>query len=280
MKMKKLCSAALLAAIAAGTLAPIAGFAAANSTTSDGSITYEQTTGGPTGPVTDPDEGEDIDEPEPNPDLSPLMMIGATDYVFGQDKNDTSTALSTYDVQPFEKIQAGAATGDYTPHFVQFRDVRSAQSYYDYRGYKVTAAITSPFTFNDGVNDNILNGASITFNDIDFKSQPDTLTGDPIYNTGTSGDDFTIGGTGGSITLMQNDAGAGSSAEFLEVHSDEDTGMGVFNLVFGDNQVGGDVSGVKNLDDGVQLTVPAGLTIKDGTYNATVTWTIANVPAP
>lgn len=274
MKMKKLCSTVLLAAIAAGVAAPLTASAAAESYDSKGSITYEQKTGGDTGSVTDPEEGEDIDEPTPNPDKAPLMIIGASDLVFGQDTNDTSETLVTFDVQPFEKVQEGMDTGEYTPHFVEFRDVRSDAASVADRQYNVSAAITSPFTTTGGA---LLKGVSITYNDIGFQSQKNA-TGGAIYDTGTAVTDYNIGSGSSSVTLQQTDTGAGASAKFLSVDTDGTKAQGRFHIVFGTNTTGPGTGTDKVLDDGVQLTVPAGQTFVDGTYTATITWTIAATP--
>lgn len=269
MKLKKLCSLMLLAAIAAGTVAPTTGFAAGNSVDSNGSITYKQGDGGDPGDVTDPGEGGGIDEPD-SPDVySPLMIIGATSYVFGQDENETSEAGTTYSVQPFEVIK-GTPTGKYTPHFVEFRDVRSDEASYTARKYQISAKITSPFT-NGG---RVLKGASITFNNLNLQAQKGT-----DYITGNSGTDYKLAST---VQLEQGNTGesAGDSKAFLEMNTTESTGQGRFHLLFGDNTEGPGAGTTKNLDENVQLTVPGSQIIQDGEYEATITWTIADVYTP
>lgn len=281
MKLRTLGAATLVAALAAGTLLPT-GVLAENSHTSDGTIRYEQTTGGDPGDVTDPEDGDDIDEPETNPNHDPLMIIGATSYDFidkeavdeeGKplEKVEIVEGLKLYDAAPFQKTVDGEAAGT-ARHFVEFRDIRATEAVRLSRNYDISAAITTPFTFttdNGNGEDIVLKGAEILYNDVQFLPQFGS-----DYETGVSGEHYTLTN---SVRLSQGGENAtepGASATFLDVHSSGTNAAGRFHLAFGAERPAEDATH----DSGVQLEVPGGQIITEGDYSATITWTIADTP--
>lgn len=282
MKLRTLGAATLVAALAAGTLLPT-GVLAVDGTPdardSTGTIRYEQTTGGDPGDVTDPEDGDDIDEPETNPNHDPLMIIGATSYDFIDadadgnplDPVEIVEGLQTYDVVPFEKMVNGESIGK-ARHFVEFRDIRATEAVRLSRNYDISAAITSPFMMTTAAGEEVvLNGAQIHYNNVQFAPQPGST-----YETGVSGPDYTLSNT---VTLTQggpegNLTEPGASATFLDVHSSGTNAAGRFHLLFGTDRPAEDATH----DDSVQLEVPAGQIITEGEYSATITWTIADTP--
>ncbi|MHC5373368.1 WxL domain-containing protein [Enterococcus sp. LJL120] len=274
MKLRTLGASVLIAAIAAGVLLPSAASAGpiAGSATqyeSEGSITYTGGDGGETGNVTDPEEGEEIDEPDPNPTLGELMIIGATDYEFVNADGSTAqttAALATYNALPFGTTKTADGSDILTRHFVEFRDLRGSDEVYASRQYKISAAITTPFTRSTG---ETLNGAKLIYNDVSFQSQVGQS-----YDTGVAGTDYTIAKSG-TIDLSQTGNAAGPSQDFLTVDTSDDTAMGRFHLLFGATRP----TTTTASDDGVQLEVPANQNMRQGTYSAVVTWTISETIA-
>lgn len=296
MKTRKIGASVLVAAIAAGLVVPVGASAASTPTEvadpyeSKGSITYlEEDDGGTPGKTTDPEKGDDIDEPTPNPSTGKLMIISATDLVFtDQDGLDAGTPYGV-NLTPTEEVYSAvpfAATDGTdtwtTPHFVEFRDARADAKYYTDRQYKITAQISTPFT--RGTSGEMIRGAELDYKALGVQGQKnvvDTNTGlntSSTYSMGTSGVDYTLAS---NLKLVQgaDSSTAGAAVEVLKVHAGsanatangtDGVGKGRYHITFGNN------TDSTKVDENVQLRVPVGQSLSAGTYDATITWTITD----
>lgn len=247
MKKTHITSLALLALIGAGLVAPAAAHADALTHEGTGKIIYKDSEVVP--PVVDPEDPEEpIDEPDPNPEVGPLMMIGISPLDFGTQDIDTFTAAQEYYATPFTTTQTNDGTEVTRPNFVQFRDLRGGANE---NNWTISANLTQQFTADDG---SVLNGATLEYANGHLENFDAASTYTPT-NTTVGTFDLTEDG-GATEVLAQAEAGKG---------------YGNYNILFGDDTTAG---------DSIKLTVPANVRLTAAEYTAEITWTIADTPAP
>lgn len=262
MKKTHITSLALLALIGAGLVAPAAAHADALTHEGTGKIIYEDAKESPD--VTDPDDPDrPIDQPEPNPQAGPLMIIGISPLDFGTQEIDTFTSAQEYYAKPFDTTQKELVTNDEdgnpvtlpeeavtVPNFVQFRDLRGGDNA---NNWTISANLTKQFIADDGSE---LDGATLEYTNGKLKNFDSTSEYTPTNTTvGTFG--LTEDG-GATEVLSQSEAGKG---------------YGNYNIVFGEVADGSAAESIK-------LTVPANVRLAATEYTAEITWTIADTPAP
>ncbi|MHC5373974.1 WxL domain-containing protein [Enterococcus sp. LJL120] len=281
MKFKRLCAAALVAAVGASVVGPTAASAVETELPSTGSVKVQQgvidTPGTDLGDPEDdekdilvPDEGDDINE---NPETGPLVLMRTTDYNFnlptktGQPAylENTGTLQSLYaspvTVQVYDKGADFTDPANLTEvtrgALVQFGDIEdSVQT----GNYTVSAKLSTQFT---NATSHVLEGATIDFSNGLLATQTEGAVAPTTFNT--------------SFTLAYNTD--------QPVVVNPSSNKGIFTAEFGQsagytvaaNSLG--YTGVANTDkSSVKLTVPAATTASMETtsdYTAVVTWSIA-----
>ncbi|MBO0441224.1 WxL domain-containing protein [Candidatus Enterococcus ikei] len=248
MKFTSLSSAAIIAALTIGALAPTAAVAAPEELDSIGSVKVEE--GG-----TDPDEeidtvdpenpDETLPEPDPdgpdeivNPDIGPLMIERVSSLEFGSIKT-SANEVKTF-ASPMNYGEAGTRG-----NFVQWRDIRAGGMF----GYTLTAEMTQQFT---GESSNTLNGSTIDFSNGFMTAQGDNTNNAPS----TINSDFQLTEDGGAQTIVT-------------ASQEEQEGKGRYIMAFGN-------SADSTADESILLTVPAATAsnMAIGDYTAKVTWKV------
>lgn len=251
----KLASAALIAAIGFGALAPQAVKAAddTSSLTGKGKVQFTagtQTTD--TTPITNPSGGSASSGATDQPITSggTTQPVGAfgINYVSDLDFAKHDIVSSNANTETYWATKWSGNSGAVTnANFIKFKDIRNTVQTH---GYTISAAITKQFTSE---NSSVLNGATITYTnpslvaDSGYSAVPTGLQAAPVVS-------------------------ADASTNVLVNPSNGTTGYGAFSLLWGQ---GG------NEDKSVQLSIPRGTTnavITQGTYNAEVTWTMTAAP--
>ncbi|MDA9470674.1 WxL domain-containing protein [Enterococcus sp. 5H] len=255
MKLTTLSSAAIVAALAIGALAPTAAFADATSLNSTGTVTVEE--GG-----TDPDEEDSgtidpepdgdgdgtLPEPnpdgpgeEPNPDRGPLMIEKVTNLEFGTIKTSANEVTAFAAPMLFGEGDDAMTRGAY----VQWRDIRAGGTF----GYTVTAEMSQQFT---GKDTNKLAGATIDFSNGFMTAQIDNTNKAPSLTAPA----FQLTEDGAATTVVTANAAA-------------EEGKGRYIMAFGDSREETDANSVK-------LTVPASTASNMAVdeYVAKVTWKV------
>lgn len=246
MKFTKLSSAAIVAALALGVLAPTAALAAPTEVASDGTVIVTEGGDEESPGVVDP-ENPDVDLPptdkEPgevvNPDLGALMIERTSNLDFGTIKTSAS------DVTAYALATSFGGGTAKRGAYVQWRDIRAGGTY----GYTVTAEMTQQFT---GATSNKLNASTIDFSNGFAVADGDNTNTVPS-NVKTA---FQLTEDGGAQTIVTADKAAGE-------------GKGLYIMAFGDSRDSTEANSVK-------LTVPAATAsnMAVDTYTAKVTWKI------
>ncbi|MDA9470507.1 WxL domain-containing protein [Enterococcus sp. 5H] len=254
MKFTTLSSAAIVAALTIGALAPTVALADATELDSTGTVTVEE---GGTDPdeeidTVDPEEpGETLPEPNPegpdeitNPDRGPLMIEKVTNLEFGTIKTSANEVTAFASPMMFGEGDNATTRGAY----VQWRDVRAGGTF----GYTVTAQMTQQFT---GKDTNKLTGSTINFSNGFIAAQGDNTNVIPSS-------------TGAFQLTESNDAVAVVTAD-----QDKEEGKGRYIMAFGDSRNETDANSVK-------LTVPAATAsnMAEDDYVAKVTWKVVAAP--
>ncbi|MHC5372736.1 WxL domain-containing protein [Enterococcus sp. LJL120] len=273
MIVKKLSTAILVSALAAGTLLPTYAAATSHSAVSDGRLNVEAGTLDPTDPIIDPENpGESIDpnNPEITPGENPgsLGITNVSRLNFGTIKTATK-AVKTY----AEPLVVGTDSGGndiLRGALVQFGDTRGTNE-----GYTVTAAMTRQFTFytldtnNDLVFDGTktLAGSTITYTNGIMETRADNMA-----QPGTMSTSLTPISFGDSIDVVTATQNQGAGTYILE--------FGQSANYDGSNTVTGMTGVADSADSSVILDVPAATasSMTLGTYSADITWTITAGP--
>ena len=247
MKFTTLSSAAIVAALTIGALAPTVALADATELDSTGTVKVEEGGTDESPGVIDPENPDEVLPPvnqEPgelvNPNLGALMIERTSNLDFGTIKT------SANEVTAFAAPASFGEGGDATTRgaYVQWRDIRAGGTF----GYTVTAEMSQQFT---GTDSNTLAGSTIDFSNGFVVAQGDNTNPVP-----TDPGAFQLTESGGARTVVTAD-------------KEEKEGKGRFLMAFGKNEDDTDGSSVK-------LTVPAATAsnMSVDTYTAKVTWKV------
>lgn len=267
MKFKKLCSVAVVTAIAAGALAPVAANADVKTLGGTGKVTYEEDTTSNKPEDPELEDGKDIDpDDKKNPDIEinkdggPITIDVVSNLTFANQKVGVSPEAT--------KVMANPVTLNLTDgstitrgNYVQWTDKRAGNDH----KYQIKAAMTKQFTNGS----NKLENATISYSNGLLNSVmaeanwPKTR---PLA--------FVLDQGGEGKMVLDNNTAESTGAR----------GLGTFTTEFGTS-----TAEVKNkldepstglADSSVELTIPAGQNIVTGTYTADITWSIEYTPAP
>lgn len=252
----KLASVALLGALGVG-LAVASETKATSSATGAGKIEFTQKVPGLTSGDTmlPPDTTEPMIKPTtdiiPGTDKVQFEFISSLDF----DTNDIVSTASdkSFDVKVYQAPKADGS-GQFTmPHFVRFRDLRADAA--TKNNYNIKAKMSQDFTQTGGAT---LKG-TLTYNNVRLTSSnnaPSLPESSNAANTLLT--TFNLPSTGAEVTVL--------------TQAQDGKGYGEHELMFGSYA---DVNGTANGKyTGVQLTVPGDTVIREGAYNAVITWTI------
>lgn len=252
MKVKSLCATALIV-IGGTVLAATPSFATSTELTSKGSVEVKEGQAGgdsqgtidpenPANKLPEPDEGSPAENT--NPDTGSLVIEKTTDLSFGQ----IATTAGT--VNKYAAPMSFGETGK-RGAYVQWADIRSGGTY----GYTITAELTKQFTSGT----NVLTGSTITFTN-------------PLQEAEGGNENIAPSTVNGNVVLSK-ESGA---VTVINANKTNKEGKGRYIVEFGQSNVS-----PSTVDKSVQLTVPAttASNMATGSYEATVTWKIAAVPA-
>ncbi|MBW9325017.1 WxL domain-containing protein [Enterococcus casseliflavus] len=260
MNVRKLSSAAIVAALAVGTLATTTNAFAAeevkSSLDSTGTVRVLEDDGseGPGDPF-DPenpgivlppvDPGTDP-EIETNPESGPLMIEKVSNLAFGEIMT-SANRVETY------AAPVTLADGTTRGNFIQWRDTRAGGVF----GYELQAELTSQFTGSNP--DNTLRGATIGFSN-GFVAA-DERDGENEHTAPST--------VASSFTL----AADGNAQEVVLADGEYEEGKGRYIMAFGHSRD-------ENTDSSVKLSIPANTAanMAEDDYQATVTWRLVSAP--
>lgn len=257
MKLRRLCTAALLTGLGVTMVAGDTAIAAPGSLSSQTTTTVGQgTTMGPSDPTPDPEipGGEVPDIPGviiPNPDKGSMAIERISVLQF--DPIQTGSAEIIENAKEVSWTPAGG-TEQKRGAFVVFNDVRANQVY----GYTVSAKLTKQFalTTNPSVK---LTNASIKYQN----SHLDAVRGNTNLAPSTVQSSFELDDTNSRTVVTASKA--------------NNEGKGQYTLEFGrsDTYVGSNGT-AGTAKESVQLVVPSGTasSMNLGDYKAEITWTI------
>ena len=253
MKFTTLSSAAIVAALTIGALAPTVALADATDLDSTGTVKVEEGGDEPSPGVVDPEKpGEILPKPNPqpgevvNPDLGALMIERTSNLNFGTIKTSANEVTAFAAPASFGEGENATTRGAY----VQWRDIRAGGTF----GYTVTAEMTQQFT---GATSNKLNGSTIDFSNGFISAQGDNTNKIPS-NAATA---FRLTEGGGATTVV-------SASKATQ------EGKGRYIMAFGNSKESTEANSVK-------LTIP-GATASNmavDTYTAKVTWKVVAEPS-
>ncbi|MBP1046185.1 WxL domain-containing protein [Enterococcus sp. BWM-S5] len=267
MKLKTLCSAALVATILFGSAA--SAFAENGDEkvlTSEGTITYvEDNTPNPPVDPENPEEPVDPTDPVvPNDDGGPLAVDAVTKLDFKTQKAVTTD--QTYFAEQIEVFKTGVSDGT-RGNYVQVTDKRLASPTEERTGWTLSAKMTQQFTSGSVV----LDGSTLTYTN-PYIDGAGADAQKPVL--GSAASNFELNESGNSVNVMGT--------------ADGTTGFGTWTIEFGSSAgVNGadDTTGKANaadenlIEDGsISLFVP-GNTVKTATaFTGKVLWTVAATP--
>lgn len=260
MKFKTLSSLVLAGTLVAGTVGAVSASAESKTLVGKGTITYSEDT--TTNPPVDPEKPTDPIDPDDeitvNPNGGPITIDAVSNLNFGSQKIGVSATAQTYNAAAVEtKLADGTAIT--RGNFVQWTDKRAGNDH----KYEIKANLSQQF--KNGTNE--LTGATIAYSNGMLNSAM------PQANWPA--------GTPKSVVLTKD---GGSQQVFDNLSSTGAVGLGTYTAEFGQSaaNVTNDRSDVSTglAGDSVVLTVPAGLSITSGTYQADITWSIEYTPAP
>ncbi|MBP1047687.1 WxL domain-containing protein [Enterococcus sp. BWM-S5] len=264
MKLKTLCSAALVATILFGSAASaFAEDGDATKMTSNGTITYEEdNTPNPPVDPEDPEEPVDPTEPVvPNPDGGPLAVDAVTNLSFMTQKAVTTD--QTYFAKQIEVFKEGVSDGT-RGNYVQVTDKRLASPTNPRTGWTLKAKMSQQFQASAT---DKLGGATLTF------------TNPYIDGAGADAQKPVLGASASNFTLDES----GNEIEVMSA-ADGNTGFGTWTIEFGSSAgVNGadDTTGIPNATDAnliengsISLFVPGSTVKTASTYTGKVLWTI------
>lgn len=255
MKLRIFSSAAIIAAIALGSVIPAtSAFADEKELDSTGSVRVLEDDGTeePTTPI-DPEKPDtelpEVEWPdvEVNPDRGPLMIENVTNLEFGEIRTSANRV---------EKHAEAVQLSDNTErgNFVQWRDTRAGGTF----GYELQASLTQQFTGVES-DTNVLTGSTIDF--ANGFMEADVRDGENENPTPTvTNNAFTLAYEGGAETVVT-------------ANEENQEGKGRYIMAFGDSR--DETAGTS-----VKLSVPANtatnMAIDD--YEAIVTWSLVAAP--
>lgn len=255
----KLASVALLGALGVG-LAVASETKATSSATGAGKIEFTQKVPGLTSGDTmlPPDTTEPMLKPTtdiiPGTEKVQFEFISSLDF----DTNDIVSTASdkSFDVKVYQAPKADGS-GQFTmPHFVRFRDLRADAG--TNNNYNIKAKITQDFTQTSGGNTFKLNG-TLAYSKVRLTSSNNAPSLPEIPNAANT--------LKNAFNLLPD-----GTEETVLTQAQTGKGYGQHELMFGDYA---DVNGTTNGKyTGVQLKVPGSTVIREGAYNAVITWTI------
>ncbi|MBP1048112.1 WxL domain-containing protein [Enterococcus sp. BWM-S5] len=267
MKLKTLCSAALVATVLFGSAsAAFAEDGDATKLTSEGTIKYvEDDTVNPPVDPENPEEPVDPTTPViPNENGGPLAVDAVTKLDFMTQKAVTTD--QTYFAKQIEVFKEGVSDGT-RGNYVQVTDKRLASETTPRTAWTLSAKMTQQFT-SDSV---VLGGATLTYTN-PYIDGAGADAQKPVL--GASASNFTLDESGNSVNVMGT--------------ADGTTGFGTWTIEFGSSAgVNGaeDTTGTPNgadanlIENGsISLFVP-GNTVKTATeFTGKVLWTVAATP--
>lgn len=271
MKTKTLCTAALLSVIAIGLTVPTVANAAEekvkdHKVTGKGKIHYKQDNG----------DNKDIDPEDPKESVDPKNPGDVTDNeAFGTITIDRVTTLNF----PEQEIGVHAENQVYSASAVEMENSSGKEvtrgnyvAWTDKRPgndhkYQIKAKMTKQFTLAG--------------------SPTDTLKGATIdYRYGLLNSDMVTTSWPAKTAVLDFQLAEGTAESALVFDNSESTGpagRGTYTAEFGQSDLSmknGNDEGAKGpIADGVKLTVPAGINISEGDYEAEITWAIEFTPA-
>ncbi|KAF1297833.1 hypothetical protein BAU15_07975 [Enterococcus sp. JM4C] len=274
MKTRTLCSAALLALVSSAVLLPVGASAAPVAgpvpVTGTGSVTFKQ---GNEEPIVTPpgEEGPVITEPGTPEDYSPLMMIAATPLNFDEHNIEGFTKELVYNAKNFTTTDT-ANNPVTTENFVKFRDIRGVKNH----DYTVSAQLTKQFTATTDES-LVLKAATLSFDNAKLVTTEGNAANLPEIDSAntTLKSSFVLAPNAQTGTVSAE--AAGDSVEVLSTTGEK--GFGVFDIKFGDLATPGAAEGKTQSEESVKLTIPATAQLTANTYQAEITWTIAEIPA-
>ncbi|WP_086349712.1 WxL domain-containing protein [Candidatus Enterococcus clewellii] len=191
----------------------------------------------------------DPDFPPKNP--GDFGIIYVTPLNFKDHAIVNNTVKEEYFAAPFTGNAAGADRWD-SPNFVKFVDDRQTLNH----KYSLSADLQTQFTTKVENTDKTLDGATLTYNNMGIKSVDNPV----FYST----DNEFINGA----TIAWD--GQDSTKVTMYNNKDADKGIGIYELVFGDDD--------KNTAaESVKLTVPNTTMVYNGKYTAVIQWTMEAV---
>ncbi|GGC90795.1 WxL domain-containing protein [Enterococcus wangshanyuanii] len=252
MKLTTLSSAAIVAALTLGALAPTAAMAAPTELESTGTVTVQEGGDEPIGPVVPPEQpAPEIIKPGPettNPNLGPLMIERTSNLNFGTIKTSANEVTAYAAAVSTDMDNPNAPT---IGNYVQWRDIRAGGTY----GYTVTAEMTQQFT---GAGSTVLSGSTIDFSNGLLSTTAENTNAIPS-NVATA---FQLTEASGAQTVVT-------------ANQANREGKGTYILGFGQSSTA--TNGTAGTDgNSVKLTVPAATAsnMAVDTYTAKVTWKV------
>lgn len=255
-KSYKIASAAMLAAMGVGLA--VASETKATTATGSGKIQFTDGTLTETTDIPPPDTTDPTLRPTtgivPGTEKLQFTYISPFDFKTHDLVGTAPGTPKTYDVDVFEQPTTSGGTFK-MPHFVRFRDVRNNVTN---NWQSIQAAMTTQFTLNNPANPVTLDA------DLEFSG---VYVGSAFHQATKPTD----AATKAAFTLD-----AIGTVEDVYLNQQVDKGFGEHELVFGTYaQVNASTTGTY---DAIQLKVPASTLIREGTYNAVITWTLADAP--
>lgn len=257
MKVKTLCTTALLASLGVTLLGGTVAKAAPESLPSPGKVTVsEGQTIGETDPTPDPEvEGGEITKPTdpgitPNPDKGSI----AVERVSVLDFDSIGTSSNKIEKYAKEVKWTEGAGEQKRGSFIVFNDVRANEKY----GYTVTAKMTKQFALTSDSSKQLTN-ATINYQNAHL----DAVKGNDNIKPSSVKSSFTI-----------DDKNATTVVTALKANKE---GKGQYTLEFGRSADYTGTNGTKGTSDkSVQLVVPSATAsgMNTGDYTAEITWSI------
>ncbi|MHC5247531.1 WxL domain-containing protein [Enterococcus sp. LJL90] len=268
MKFKRLSAAALIAAIGAMTVAPLATGATAQThdVTSEGTVDVKQ---GTIDPTTDAIPDPEVPANAIFPDATELVlstvatdqtigMVGATQLRFPEintgNKAQSVNAPAFTGTLMNREDNTDAGTPVTRGNFITWSDIRASGN----AGYTISAQMTSPFTSSSTTNSKVMSAAEIRYtNPIVGTLDNNAATPAPNVSAATFNLSYDAQGTATPIVVAE------------EATTGDLTGRGSWTLAWGSTNGSADTSG-----NSVSLYVPTGAGLVEDTYTAEITWTL------
>lgn len=253
----KLCGAALVAAAGVALAVPTT-TKALDTDTQNGNayieFTRDSTRDDNKTQITEPGDSTGSKATDLDPDFPPknpgdFGIIYVTPLNFSKHEIMNNTAAEEYFAVPFTGNADGADKWE-SPNFVKFVDDRQTLNH----KYTLSADLQTQFTTTVESTPKALDGATLTYSNMGLKS----VDNPAFYSTANqfqNGATISYDGTGNGKVLMY-------------ANNDAEKGIGIYELVFGDDTTKG---------TSVKLKVPNTTMVYNGKYTAVVLWTMEAV---